>query len=294
MILFQKKLLNDIPSAFLNSDMHEILNHLNIEDIKTLSSTLRQWEKILRWERYIMPPEMFNQVSINNINKYIIQDWLLKTSPSKKWYSILKNDGNVYEHSIWQTNLIYQYAKADIEWWYIDEKSYEQLIVIWLIHDIWEILSWDITYDHKTSITEAQERENWERILRSLFADENKRKWLLEIYSINFESNHPLNFIFKIYEKFSYLRWAFHAYNNRKTLYNPLHLIHNVLKNQIKPLFANMEKIPSIRPFLQDHSKQIDKLFDLIDKTWFQTWNESEDLAFLEAQKIWNDNKAKN
>lgn len=295
--------LNDI-SGFPKGTQTDIFSKLNRERLKKVMEVSK---RVHRWGNFALTDETIAKITslvdrnrADNetveelleriLDEFLDMDWDEYLDENGRLVGDLPNDGNVYDHSKWQTVIIKKYGKLDVEWLYISESEYTVMKTLAMIHDIWEIGLWDILYNDKSDDKEAIEHQLGAVLLFSLFKEGalsySEKKLLEKIYEINFDKEHPLYKIFTNYEKLSYLQWAISAYKNEKYINKPIPLVYNVLGNQIKSLLDRLS-VPAIEGFLKSHLEDIDAMFDFVDNSWFQNDLEEKHKMYEEAKELW-------
>jgi hypothetical protein len=261
-------------------------------DRKFMNHLILDTLKCVRWDKYLFDHEKISEIkSLIKKWDYSEQSWIKFVWSKNRVIGELTWDWNVFDHSLAQSRLIKKYWKYDLDFWHLKLEDYNSLRILWLIHDIWELWVWDIVYDNKSHdlFIEENEKTHWEQMLKKIFIwDDSELEKLLSIYSINFDKSHILNQMFKLYEKLSYIRWAICAFDNKDKIMNPQWLIHNVLKNQIEPLYMNIS-YPSVFNFLKDNCDNIELLFQYVDDSWFSDIIESNNAAYEKSKWLWYD-----
>jgi len=303
--------LNDTSwlPKWTETDLFSKLNREQLKKVMEASKRVHRWGNFALTDEVITkitslvdrnraPNETVEDLLERILDEFLHIDWNEYLDETGRVVGGLPDDGNVYDHSKWQTAIIKKYWKLDVKWLYISESEYIVLKILALIHDIGEIGLWDILYGDKSEDKEIIEQKLGEVLLFSLFKggvlSSSEEKLLERIYEINFDKEHPLYKIFTNYEKLSYMQWAISAYKNRKQINKPIALIHNVLGNQIKPLLSRWLSVPAIESFLKFHSNDIDIMFDYVDNSWFQNDSEERNSMYEEAKELWQDSKFKN
>lgn len=255
---------------------------------------------VIRWWIFCFPKEIENNikkfVSQKNLEwllLYLKENKLLNQDLSIKW--TIPNDGVVYWHQINQYKIIRDYWKFDVwnafENFIFSEEDYYKLQILWLVHDFWEYARWDVVYDLKSLENWFDEKKYWLRYTGDLNLQDEIKEKIREIYNIDFDNNHYLKTIFSMYEKMSYLFWAFQTYKTIWTeneILKPFHLIYNVLKNQMYLVinFAKWWKV-SMQYYLKDNLENIDNMFKLIEESNFESNNQDDNLKFEVAKVEW-------
>lgn len=225
----------------------------------------------------------------------------------------LYGDGNVFTHQYGQTTAIEIYGNYDLDAdtvdgknllvtaWLIDSplsrSDLTQLKVAWLLHDLWETFAdtGDVTFDQKAGAT-STEREiaRGKQVIAEILEGSNANlEEIYDIYSLDFDKSHRLHKLFKVYEKFSYIKWAISAFETIGTpheIENPVWLCHNVFKNQIAPLLdLYFARVPSVAVFFNQHQETLQKMAEYIDTLGFKDpESEKNDIAYTEAKKYAN------
>lgn len=170
-----------------------------------------------------------------------------------------------------------------------------QLRVAGLTHDLGETAPeiGDTCYDkkHLVNHTKQEEFEAGASVIASVVKHPEQHRFAVDCYAIDFDEQHRLYKIFKMYEKLSYVSGAIHAVKtagSEAQIARPAHLVHNVLKNQIATLIYWYSKnIPSIIAFIDEHRIEINNLFLFVVSSKFVDEHDENNKKFDEAQTLW-------
>lgn len=230
-------------------------------------------------------------------------------------------DGNVFDHQIAQERLIGEYGALDVgsaaflDAGYVKLRpfSFSDLCVLRvtaLVHDLGEIEHGDVVYDdkHLAAHTAQDEISATRRFVRKALDERASRKNaedgredlrrrrrlernLMSAYAVDHDKNHRLHGAFKLYEKYSYITGAIAIYGNGVGTVAKSHQgVHNVLKNQIRPLVAAAKAgVPSASSFLSDRLETITAMFAWVCESGFRDENEMNQKGFEEAKRTWRD-----
>lgn len=114
----------------------------------------------------------------------------------------------------------------------------------------------------------------------------------MDCYTIDFDEQHRLYKMFKMYEKLSYISGTIQAIktmDSEAQIARPAPLVHNVLKNQIIPLMNwYLLQIPSIVAFIDVHREDIDSLFLFVAESKFADENTENNKKFDEVHRFWS------
>lgn len=190
---------------------------------------------------------------VNNYSEEIIDITLNKQSEVKRWQwlewvNIKKEQTN--KHHIFSMLYLYTYLSQKTPWL---EKIINELDLIKsiVVHDIWEILTWDITLDQKESMSELE--------LKNL--EKKEEKWAIrEILKLKFEwvSKDKIKKIIKIYKNYQ---------ENKLKRWNPNQNFVKML-DIIDALFYMIKYVPDLEKF--DNKLILKKLTSLNEiNSWF-------------------------
>lgn len=227
-----------------------------------------------------------------------------KTNPLTKVYW----EWDTFNHQLFQERLIKKYwiediwseVVADIIWKEFTKKDFYKLLILALTHDVWEMHEdiWDVckNWTAVAHYSADDEMSVWIEYLKEIFW--KKANWVIDIYKIDFwksstVENNNLNKLFKLYEKFSYLNWAFITYklrNTDKKVQETEYLIHNVIANNISTMVEYYKKwLPSYVKFVNDNFDLISEMIEYSIQTWYQEENEKNNEKFKKWVNDWKE-----
>lgn len=215
----------------------------------------------------------------------------------------------MYDHQLHQERLIRTYAPLDegspsvvtagyVRGRPLDRRDVFVLRVCALVHDLAEIEHGDHVTDakHLAKHTVADEIRSTRAFVRRALLESDPRRarrferTTMRAYSVDYEKNHRLHPLFKLYEKYSYLEGAVSAYERgQEVVANAVWLVHNVFKNQIVALVAAARAgVPSAGAILRERASVIDEMFRWVAGSGHRDTDENE-AAFVRAKHAWAD-----
>lgn len=215
-------------------------------------------------------------------------------------------DGNVYDHQRHQARIIRNYGVFDIGHPSLLESGilgnlplshmeHFQLRVTGLVHDLGETHPniGDVCSDKKHLARHSKEEEfqAGTSVIASIIKSPELYQSAIDCYALDFDEQHRLYKIFKMYEKLSYISGAIYTLQNAqggKSIARPAHLMHNVLKNQMIPLMQwYLQDTPSVVAFINTHQEEINGLFSYVVSSKFSDEIEENNIKFKEAYDVW-------
>ncbi len=272
----------------------EALSYLWVDDQLCDSDYLDEQEKFekrtnRRWTFWFSEKELMLILSLrakwmegDHRDPYIKDGEIAITENWIRHMSI-KEDGNVYGHQKWQSNIISYYWYADVVAWNVSLDSYKSMVVLWNTHDSGEArtLHWDIVAmkkeNNQNETAMFAEYLEWVFCHLNIFNSPDKltesennlvydiEKKLLKIYEINDNPDHQLHKHFSLYEKMSYVLGGVYALHEPDNL-NDIHWMFTVmLQRQMKNFESAFDsEKASVLLFIDDYKDEIEKMFQYI------------------------------
>ena len=180
-----------------------------------------------------------------------------------KVYKDVPYTGNIYDHMITQDIFLKKYMIYDLEWGYITEREYDDILTLNLRHDQPEAVTGDTTVYAKTSSDYDDEHALCHRMIDDLSINTEQKKELHRIQLLQ-ENRSAL---FKLYERLKFIEDIVIVYQHLPYLNNGLHACFDDLFQAMKKIKDTIElpswvmiegiKLPSTQAVLKDYADHI-------------------------------------
>lgn len=227
----------------------------------------------------------------------------------------LRGGGNTRDHTKMQYNIFKTYWAIDVQAWVITQEDFELLLITTAIHDMAEAIVSDIIGYEKKEHHKKLEYEVGLLLIKEITKNENQEvrekdiAYITRAYQISFIKDGVVkNFsqwdkelwkYFRTGELIWFLEDSITARKDPERIkdkehiwemvnYNAGYLIYSVLIRQIQEIITASESnpiYPSMITFLKTQEKEIDTLFDFVEKSPFMTMVDGKDNMAIQVKK---------